>query len=192
MAHVRSYAPAKPCALCGKSFRPRKDCRSAARGKFCSIGCANLSRKKPPPLNRPELGQMYTNGRMSLDEIAKAVGSNRHYVRRAILEQGIVLRSGGSLPTENSHRTIYRKEASKSIGRPLKPGETVHHIDLDETNNNPKNLAVLASRTAHQQAHWKLQELAAKLVKADLILWEGNTYIFSGKMADVLRCTDGQ
>lgn len=127
---------------------------------------------------------------MTIDQIAKATNSNRHHIRNSLVRQGVVLRSGGSLPTENSHRTVYRKEAEKSIGRNLTPGETVHHIDLNPKNNDPKNLAVLASRTKHQIVHWKLQALAAELVKTGLILWEGNTYTFSGKMVELLRCAD--
>jgi hypothetical protein len=41
-------------------------------------------------------------------------------------------------------------------------------------------------------AHWRLQALAAQLVKAGLILWEEDTYIFSGRMEDVLRLKDGR
>lgn len=192
MAHIRSYAPTKPCEYCDTPFAPRKDGQPKGHGRFCSIGCANSSRKSPPPLDQELVVTMYIRDRRSIDQIAKAVGSNRRSVRASLITQGVELRSGGYLPIENLARTTYRKEASKNIGRKLKNGETVHHVNLDQSDNSAGNLAVLASRREHQLAHWKLQSLAAELVKADLIQWKGNTYIFSGKMEGLLKYAERQ
>ena len=36
-----------------------------------------------------------------------------------------------------------------SYGRKLRPGEVVHHLDGDRTNNSPENLVVCSSASVH-------------------------------------------
>jgi HNH endonuclease len=43
--------------------------------------------------------------------------------------------------------------AENKIGRMLKPGEVVHHIDGNTLNNHPDNLQVLPSHSAHATLH---------------------------------------
>ena len=45
---------------------------------------------------------------------------------------------------------------SKKIGRPLKKGEIVHHIDGDRTNDNPKNLMLFKNISEHTKFHHRL------------------------------------
>lgn len=46
---------------------------------------------------------------------------------------------------------VHRMVAEGKLGRPLKKGEVVHHIDGDITNNHPDNLRVFASAKEHIQ-----------------------------------------
>lgn len=66
--------------------------------------------------------------------------------------------------TELLHRVI----AAKALGRPLKQGEIVHHIDEDIFNNEPANLMVLKSLADHAALHMGAE---AKYC------WEGDHYI---------------
>lgn len=43
--------------------------------------------------------------------------------------------------------------AEQKLGRELKDGEVVHHIDLDKHNNTPDNLMVFASENDHKAYH---------------------------------------
>lgn len=50
----------------------------------------------------------------------------------------------------------YRLVAADAVGRMLTPAEHVHHIDLDETNDAPGNLALLDS-SKHKRLHLMLK-----------------------------------
>ena len=54
----------------------------------------------------------------------------------------------------HEHRIV----AEKMLGRPLKKGEVVHHIDGDKRNNSPDNLMVFPNQRAHAAWHAKENE----------------------------------
>ena len=51
------------------------------------------------------------------------------------------------------HRHEHRVVAEKILGRPLMPGEVVHHIDGNKRNNKPENLMVFPSQGDHNKWH---------------------------------------
>ena len=52
------------------------------------------------------------------------------------------------------HRLI----AQGKIGRELRTGEEVHHLDEDKSNDSPSNLIVCPNRAAHRAFHRKLRK----------------------------------
>jgi len=56
-------------------------------------------------------------------------------------------------------RHEHRIVAEQMLGRPLRPGEVVHHIDGNKRNNAPENLMVFASQAEHALWHKKAGDL---------------------------------
>lgn len=54
-----------------------------------------------------------------------------------------------------AYRTVYvhRVVAEQQLGRRLRRGEVVHHIDGNPANNSPDNLEVCSSASVHRRHH---------------------------------------
>jgi hypothetical protein len=52
---------------------------------------------------------------------------------------------------------LHRQLMAESLGRPLVPGEIVHHRDGDSNNNDPSNLMVLPSQRYHAHVEYHLR-----------------------------------
>ena len=81
------------------------------------------------------------------------------YDKEIVLRKGLLLGydyfidKSHPLASGNSAYVYYHRHvASLKIGRWLKPGEHVHHIDGNRRNNNPENIVIL-TRSEHAQRH---------------------------------------
>jgi predicted DNA-binding protein YlxM (UPF0122 family) len=74
-----------------------------------------------------------------------------------------------------SNRKMYREQATKKIGRKLEKYEQVHHIDLEDTNNEINNLFVFKNASLHTLAHKSLEYCALHFFKKGLIFFDENT-----------------
>ena len=68
----------------------------------------------------------------------------------------------------NQDKVVYlhREIARTILDRDLLPGEVVHHIDEDRSNNDPSNLMVFKTHGDHVSFH-KLNELDRELLRLD-------------------------
>lgn len=132
--------------------------------KKCGVKRRSLSDGKKLSQNKPETIEKMrrsATGRLlsesTKDKLRLLVGENN-----ANWKGGITKTAGGYLTYTNSpenkqnkNKLMHRVIAEKKIGRCLLPGEVVHHIDGDQSNNCFDNLLVLSSQAEHARIHGK-------------------------------------
>jgi endogenous inhibitor of DNA gyrase (YacG/DUF329 family) len=115
------------CERCGKEVI-KSPSKATDRG-FCSPQCLMKT-----------LNEELNPTRMTAEVKAK--------LRKSRLGKG-----EGKTYEKTYQRHTHRIVAEKKLGRPLKPGEVVHHIDRDKRNNHPENLMVFPSQKEHAKWH---------------------------------------
>ncbi|WP_207706062.1 HNH endonuclease signature motif containing protein [Clostridium tyrobutyricum] len=135
------------CLFCGKEFKAY----ASAKRKFCSSECSYKYKSKKynpksykhnPALSK--LNKKLNPSRMTDDIKAKL----------CLLSMGCGERK--SYPKIHG-KHIHRVVVEIKLGRKLKKGEVVHHIDGNIQNNSPENLMVFKSQAEHAAYHYKLK-----------------------------------
>ena len=132
------------CVICGKTFS-RMKCELArlARGKYCSAECRRRGVKTGTVSTCGKCGEAFY--RKPSAQSQSAYCSLKCY-REARAE------TAKSYPKKGS-RHLHRIIAEKMVGRPLKKGEIVHHLDENKLNYNEGNLEILPSQSEHARRH---------------------------------------
>lgn len=78
---------------------------------------------------------------------------NRHTAKSTAAARSAKMKgrksTGGAKDKKLMGRSEHRVNAEKIRGRPLRPGEVVHHLDGDHDNNSPYNVIDMSSQSAH-------------------------------------------
>lgn len=159
------------CDWCGKPI-----IRYGSRIKphnFCSRKClADFSSKEKNPERYMDLKD-YTNISQNMHDLnlelnpIRMTDSTKEKIRNAHLNSG-----EGKTYAKNHGRHEHRVVAEQFLGRPLMPGEVVHHIDGNKRNSSINNIRVYKSQSEHAKFHaefnWFIKEL--KRIEAEEVM----------------------
>ena len=161
--------------------------------------------KQHPKNKQDEMISRFKNGE-SATKIAKSMDLYATSVVRVLKRNGFKMKTGkgdqhsgwkGGRGLKGGYWTVYNPTHPRSlnigrvfehilimekhIGRFIKKGEPIHHIDLDKKNNDIKNLYLFKNHQEHQKAHSSLESVASQLYKYGVIGFS-NGYYFLRKM----------
>ncbi len=151
--------PELKCPVCGDLFHVEPMAMKLSLRKTCSMKCKGISSLRGETRECASCGKQFYVARSIAKRRLAIYCSNS--CSQAPKKKDKVAGGGGyvwvhcpghSSATNGGLAPEHRLVAEAKIGRPIVPGEVVHHLDRDKKNNNAVNLLVL-SRAEHLLVH---------------------------------------
>lgn len=141
---------------------------------------------------KKDLERVY-NETKSADKTAQVFGVSRRAILDKLRQCHIpVNKPGGNKRPKSSHQkakryregvvvngkriALHRYLMEKELGRELKVEETVHHIDMDKSNNTIENLYLFKDESEHMKAHSQIRQLISELFKIGVVGFNRGRY----------------
>ena len=143
------------CDWCGKEYQRNR----INRHNFCCRQClADFSSKSKNPEGYEALKD-YENMSRHMTALNLEMNPDRMTPEtRAKIRSSRLGTGEGKTYTKCYGRHEHRVIAEQKLGRPLLPGEIVHHEDGNRRNNDPRNIYVFSSQSEHASYHMKLRQ----------------------------------
>jgi hypothetical protein len=154
------------CDWCGKEFYRFPS--QIHKHNFCSREyLASFCSREKNPGHYEELKD-YTNISAAMRRTNEKLNPERMTptVRRKLRAAKYGKGSGKSYPKlygRHEHRVV----AEQMLGRKLRPGEVIHHIDGNKRNNDPSNLMVFSTQSEHAKFHQEQERLLCEFEKIE-------------------------
>lgn len=152
--------PVFKCDYCGKESTMPWSQYNRSKNHFCSQQCNNRfhNAEKNKTLMTPEVREKVRQGQIEYHLYGPKKDRPKPPPKPKKQKSCKSYRRKESTP-------IHRIVAEEILGRKLKPGEVVHHINLNKLDNTPENLFVFSSSSEHSKYHKALEKgIAPKLV----------------------------
>lgn len=171
---IEYYAPSPPkeesillCEDCGEVRRSRRNKHLLEKSEHPCRKCSNkrngIKKRGRPSWNS---GKKY-----SIAPVEKT-----SYINSSGYVEVWCGRGEGSRGRKDGYRLQHHLVIEEKIGRPLKKGEIVHHINGIKIDNRPENLWLFDSVSKHRQAHNSLEEVAMQMVEDGIIGFDNGRY----------------
>ena len=146
------------CNNCGKEFAYSP---ISSHGMFCSDKCHGLSKRKREEVeclvcHKKFISKISDKRKFCSGECYKKyhVGKKHHWWKGGIfIKKYIKVYAPNHSRAVGSYVFEHLLVMEEKIGRPVKLGEIVHHVNGDPLDNRPKNLMLLPNQKSHAYYH---------------------------------------
>lgn len=149
------------CNWCGKDLH-RPPCKIKRHNFCCRQHLAAFSSKSQNPQGYLTLKD-YTGMQQNMKRLNAVFNPQRmDFNARTKLRLAHLGKGNGKTYSKLFGAPEHRAAAERMLGRRLRPGEVVHHINGDKRDNRLENLQVFSSQAEHARWHAQHKEVMSK------------------------------